>query len=252
MGRRLDAGVPKIFITMKPKLVVSTGAGISAESGIKTFRDADGLWENYPVMQVASAEGFRRDPELIHKFYNERRRQLVDALPNAAHKALADLEKDFDVYIITQNVDDLHERAGSKNVLHLHGELMKIRSVTNPDYTETLDISHLETTPATRGKNGDYMRPHIVFFNEPVPNIEKAVSLVHSADIFVVIGTSLVVYPAAGLIQCVRPGVPIYYIDPKPASTAGIPDVTVIKATATEGMKKLSEILEAGLHKEGN
>lgn len=229
---------------MKPKLVVSTGAGISAESGIKTFRDADGLWENYPVMQVASAEGFRRDPELVHHFYNERRKQLINALPNAAHKALADLEKDYDVYIITQNVDDLHERAGSKNVLHLHGELMKIRSVTDPDYTETLDIAHLETTPQTRGRNGDLMRPHIVFFNEPVPNIEKAISLVHSADIFVVIGTSLVVYPAAGLLQCVRRGVPIFYIDPNPASTAGISGVTVIKDTATAGMKKLVEILK--------
>lgn len=227
----------------KPVLVVSTGAGISAESGIKTFRDADGLWENYPVMQVASADGFRRDPALIHRFYNDRRRQLVDARPNAAHLALVELEKDYDVYIITQNVDDLHERAGSQNVLHLHGELMKICSVTNPDYIEDLDIDHLETTPATRGRNGDPMRPHIVFFQEPVPNIEKAVELVHKADIFVVIGTSLVVYPAAGLIQCVRPGTPIYYIDPNPADTSSIPDVHVIKAKATEGMKILSSLL---------
>lgn len=227
----------------KPVLVVSTGAGISAESGIKTFRDADGLWENYPVMQVASADGFRRDPELIHRFYNERRRDLVKALPNAAHRALVDLEKDYAVYVITQNVDDLHERAGSSHVLHLHGELMKIRSITHPDYIESLDIDHLETSPATRGKNGDPMRPHIVFFQEPVPNIEKAVELVHRADIFVVIGTSLVVYPAAGLIQCVRPHVPIYYIDPNPADTSGIPDVHVIKAPATVGMKTLAEIL---------
>ena len=228
----------------KPKLVVSTGAGVSAESGISTFRDAGGLWENYPVMQVASAEGFRRDPELIHRFYNERRKALVNALPNAAHKALADLEKDYDVYIITQNVDDLHERAGSSKVLHLHGELMKMRSVTDPDYTETLDIEHLETSPATRGKNGDYMRPHIVFFNEPVPNIEKAVQLAHQADIFVVIGTSLVVYPAAGLINCVRPGTPIYYIDPNPAAVKGIPNLTVIRETATKGMVTLEKLLE--------
>ena len=228
----------------KPKLVVSTGAGVSAESGISTFRDAGGLWENYPVMQVASAEGFRRDPELIHRFYNERRKALVNALPNAAHKALADLEKDYDVYIITQNVDDLHERAGSSKVLHLHGELMKMRSVTDPDYTETLDIEHLETSPATRGKNGDYMRPHIVFFNEPVPNIEKAVQLAHQADIFVVIGTSLVVYPAAGLINCVRPGTPIYYIDPNPADVKGIPNLTVIRETATKGMVTLEKLLE--------
>lgn len=228
----------------KPVLVVSTGAGISAESGITTFRDAGGLWENYPVMQVASADGFRRDPELVHEFYNARRRDLLKAKPNAAHLALVELEKDYDVYVITQNVDDLHERAGSSNVLHLHGELMKIRSVKNPDYIESLDIDHIETTPATRGRNGDPMRPHIVFFQEPVPNIEKAIELVERADVFVVIGTSLVVYPAAGLIQCVRPGVPIYYIDPNPASTAGVPNVTVIKATATEGMRRLAEILE--------
>lgn len=227
----------------KPVLVVSTGAGISAESGISTFRDAGGLWENYPVMQVASADGFARDPELVHHFYNERRKQLIKALPNDAHKALAALEKDFDVYVITQNVDDLHERAGSSKVLHLHGELMKIRSVINPDYIESLDLEHLETTPATRGKNGDPMRPHIVFFQEPVPNIEKAVEIVRQADVFVVIGTSLVVYPAAGLIQFVRPGVPIYYIDPNPASTAGIPNVTVIKEKATAGMRDLEKIL---------
>ena len=227
----------------KPVLVVSAGAGISAESGISTFRDAGGLWENYPVMQVASADGFARDPELVHHFYNERRKQLIKALPNDAHRALAALEKDFDVYVITQNVDDLHERAGSSKVLHLHGELMKIRSVINPDYIESLDLEHLETTPATRGKNGDPMRPHIVFFQEPVPNIEKAVEIVRHADVFVVIGTSLVVYPAAGLIQFVRPGVPIYYIDPNPASTVGIPNVTVIKEKATAGMRDLEKIL---------
>ena len=228
----------------KKKLVVSTGAGVSAESGISTFRDAGGLWENYPVMQVASAEGFRRDPELVHEFYNARRRDLLKAVPNAAHKALAELEKDYDVYIITQNVDDLHERAGSTHVLHLHGELMKMRSVTNPDYIEPLSIEHLETTPATRGRNGDRMRPHIVFFNEPVPNIDKAIRLAPEADIFVVIGTSLVVYPAAGLINCVRPGTPIYYIDPNPADVSGIPDVTVIREPATKGMEILARKLE--------
>ncbi len=228
----------------KPRLVVSTGAGISAESGITTFRDAGGLWENYPVMDVASADGFRRNPELIHKFYNERRRALLDAQPNAAHKALVELEKYYDVWIITQNVDDLHERAGSSKVIHLHGELMKIRSVSNPDYIEALDIDHLETTPATRGKNGDLMRPHIVFFQEPVPKIEEAMELASEADIFVVIGTSLVVYPAAGLINCVRRGVPVYYIDPRPAASAArIPDITIIREPATKGMEKLTEIL---------
>lgn len=227
----------------KPKLVVSTGAGISAESGISTFRDAGGLWENYPVMEVASADGFRRNPDLVHHFYNERRKALLKALPNAAHKALADLEKDYDVYIITQNVDDLHERAGSSHVLHLHGELMKIRSVSDPDYIEDLDIDHLETTPATRGRRGDLMRPHIVFFQEAVPNIGPAIELTHEADIFVVVGTSLVVYPAAGLINAVRPGTPIYYIDPKPADVSGIPGVTIIAQPATKGMETLVSLL---------
>lgn len=228
----------------KPKLVISSGAGISAESGISTFRDAGGLWENVPVMEVASADGFRRNPQKVHEFYNKRRHDLLKAHPNAAHKALVELEKDFDVYVITQNVDDLHERAGSKNVLHLHGELMKIRSVSDPEYIESLDIDHLDTTPETRGKRGDLMRPHIVFFQEPVPEIERAVEIVHSADIFVVIGTSLVVYPAAGLIECVRRNVPIYYIDPHPAAAAEMmPGVTVIKATATEGMERLKKIL---------
>ncbi|MDE6577095.1 MAG: NAD-dependent deacylase [Muribaculaceae bacterium] len=229
----------------KPKLVISSGAGISAESGISTFRDAGGLWENVPVMEVASADGFRRNPGKVHDFYNKRRHDLLKAEPNAAHHALVELEKDYDVYIITQNVDDLHERAGSKNVIHLHGELMKIRSISDPDYIETLDKDHLDTTPETRGKNGDLMRPHIVFFQEAVPEIERAMEIVEEADVFVVIGTSLVVYPAAGLIQCVRPGVPIYYIDPNPAEIAlHIPGITVIRDKATEGMKKLVKILE--------
>lgn len=224
----------------KPLLVVSTGAGMSAESGISTFRDSGGLWENYPVMQVASADGFRADPALIHRFYNARRRELINAQPNAAHKALVDLEKDYDVAVITQNVDDLHERAGSNRVLHLHGELMKMRSVYDPDYIEPIDPGHPDTSVETRGRNGDPMRPHIVFFQEPVPNMEAAARLAARADIFVVIGTSLVVYPAAGLIHYVRPGVPIYYIDPHPADVSGIPGVTVIKATATEGMRILA------------
>ncbi len=228
---------------MKPKLVISSGAGISAESGIKTFRDAGGLWENYPVMDVASADGFRRNPALVHEFYNRRRKDLLKAEPNDAHRALVDLENDYDVYVITQNVDDLHERAGSKNVLHLHGELMKIRSITNPEYVEDLTPDNLETTPETRGKNGDPMRPHIVFFQEAVPNIEKASELVHLADIFVVIGTSLAVYPAAGLLYYVRPGVPIYYIDPNPAATPDIANLTVIPQTASKGLRTLTDIL---------
>ena len=225
----------------KPLLVVSTGAGMSAESGISTFRDSGGLWENYPVMQVASADGFRADPALIHRFYNARRRELLNARPNAAHKALVDLEKDYDVAVITQNVDDLHERAGSNRVLHLHGELMKMRSVYDPDYIEPIDPGHPDTSVETRGRNGDPMRPHIVFFQEAVPNFEPAVQLVEEADIFVVIGTSLNVYPAAALLHYVRRGVPVYYIDPNPAS---VPEgVHVIRAGASEGMAELSRIL---------
>ena len=238
---------------MKPKLVISSGAGISAESGISTFRDAGGLWENYPVMEVCSADGFCKNPELVHRFYNARRKDLISKEPNLAHKILAELEKDFDVYVITQNVDDLHERAGSSKILHLHGELMKMRSVTDPDYIEPLDMEHLETTPATRGKNGHPMRPHIVFFQEAVPNMELAAEWVHDADIFVVIGTSLKVYPAAGLLHYVRPGIPIYYIDPNPANiTIMAPEVHVIKATATEGMKILKDILEKNRQSETN
>lgn len=225
------------------KIVFSTGAGISAESGIKTFRDAGGLWEEYPVMQVASAEGFAADPALVHRFYNERRRALLSAEPNEAHRLIADLQKDFDVKVITQNVDDLHERAGSRDVLHLHGELMKLRSISRPDYTETLTPDNIESSPATRGRNGDLMRPHIVFFGEAVPNIEPAMELVQQADIFVVIGTSLNVYPAAGLIRCVRPGTPVYYIDPSPASVWEMPELTVMPMKATEGMRRLATLL---------
>lgn len=225
---------------MKKKLVISTGAGISAESGIRTFRDADGLWENYPVMDVASADGFRRDPALVHHFYNERRHQLVDAQPNAAHLGLVDLEKDFDVYVITQNVDDLHERAGSKNVMHLHGELMKVRALDNESKVYRLSPDALDTTPETV-IDGHHVRPHIVFFQEAVPMFEPATELVAEADIFVIIGTSLVVYPAAALLHYVRRGVPVYYIDPNPAAVPA--GVRVIKAPATEGVAILAREL---------
>lgn len=229
----------------KLKIVFSTGAGVSAESGVSTFRDAGGLWENYPVMQVASAEGFRKDPELVHRFYNERRRQLLQVHPNEAHKIIAELQNNprLEVYVITQNVDDLHERAGSENVLHLHGELMKIRSLTDENYIETLTADNFETSPQTRGQNGHLMRPHIVFFNEAVPNIPNAMEIVAQADVFVVIGTSLAVYPAAGLINCTRPATPIYYIDPNPASVSGVKNLTVIREKASIGMRKLQEIL---------
>lgn len=228
---------------MKKKLVVLTGAGMSAESGISTFRDAGGLWDKYPVMQVASHNGFVANPALVHEFYNQRRKELLKCEPNAAHKGLKDLEKDFDVRIITQNVDNLHERAGSSHVLHLHGELMKVRSMTHEDRVYTLTPDNLETSPDTRDKYGDPVRPHIVFFQEAVPNIEPAIDIVREADILVVIGTSLNVYPAAGLLYYARPGIPVYYIDPHPAATHGIANLTVIPKKATEGVADLKHLL---------
>lgn len=224
------------------KLVISTGAGMSAESGISTFRDAGGLWDKYPVMEVASADGFARNPALIHKFYNERRRELLKAQPNAGHKGLVELERNYDVHIITQNVDNLHERAGSHNVLHLHGELMKVRSLRHPERVYELTPDKIETTVDTVDESGDHVRPHIVFFQEAVPNIEPAIRLAQEADIFVVIGTSLVVYPAAALLNYVRPGVPVYYIDPHPAQVPS--NVTVIAKPATEGVAELAKLLE--------
>lgn len=227
---------------MKPKLVISTGAGMSAESGIATFRDAGGLWENYPVMDVASADGFRRNPQLVHDFYNKRRAELVNAQPNAGHRGLAELEKDYDVTVITQNVDDLHERAGSSKVLHLHGELMKVRAIDDESKVYTLHPGKLETTPETV-IDGHRVRPHIVFFQEAVPNFEPATEIVSEADVFVIIGTSLAVYPAAALLNYVRPGTPVYYIDPKPAAVPA--GVRVIRATATEGVDILARELRA-------
>ena len=222
---------------MKKKLVISTGAGMSAESGISTFRDAGGLWENYPVMQVASADGFRADPALVHEFYNKRRHDLVSVSPNDGHRGLVELEKDYDVYVITQNVDNLHERAGSKNVLHLHGELMKVRAVDDESLVYELKPDALDTTPDTV-IDGHHVRPHIVFFQEAVPMFEPATELAAQADVFVIIGTSLVVYPAAALLHYVRAGVPVYYIAPNPA------DVHVIKAGASEGVRILAKELE--------
>jgi len=227
-------------------LVVSTGAGISAESGITTFRDAGGLWENYPVMDVASHDGFLRDPALIHKFYNGLRAKLVAAQPNAAHKGLVELEKYFNVNVITQNVDDLHERAGSSNVLHLHGELMKVRSLRDEDRVYTLPCDQLsdkglETSVDTRDPYGDPVRPHIVFFQEAVPNFDRACMLAQKADVFVVIGTSLVVYPAASLLHYAPRNAEVYYIDPRPSDVPSY--VHVIAKTATEGVKDLIEIL---------
>ncbi|MDY3858497.1 MAG: Sir2 family NAD-dependent protein deacetylase [Muribaculaceae bacterium] len=231
---------------MKKKLVISTGAGMSAESGISTFRDSGGLWEQYNVMDVASADGFRRNPKLIHDFYNARRRELVNAKPNAGHLGLVKLEEYYDVYIITQNVDNLHERAGSKNVLHLHGELMKVRAMDNDSLVYELKPGALETTPETL-IDGHHVRPHIVFFQEAVPNIEPAIELAQQADVFVVIGTSLNVYPAASLLHYVRRGVPVYYIDPHPAAVPA--NVHVIAEPATRGVEDLTKILLADSRK---
>ncbi|MCQ2289154.1 MAG: NAD-dependent deacylase [Muribaculaceae bacterium] len=230
------------------KIVVSSGAGISAESGITTFRDAGGLWENYPVMDVASDEGFARDPALVHRFYNERRAQLVTVKPNAAHKLLAELEKNHDVQIITQNVDDLHERAGSTKVLHLHGELMKVRTMHQPYKFYQLPSDQLTdegmcTSPDTCNLNGEHVRPHIVFFGEDVPNFAPACQLVQDADVFVVIGTTLSVYPAAALLQYAPETAKVFYIDPKPAKVPSW--VTVIAKPATEGVADLVEILKS-------
>lgn len=225
------------------KLVILTGAGMSAESGISTFRDSDGLWEQYKVEEVATPEGFAANPELVLQFYNERRKQLLDVVPNDGHNGLAALEDWFDVRIITQNIDNLHERAGSRHVLHLHGELMKVRSTGYPYKQYELTPDHPEIHVGDKAEDGYQLRPHIVWFGESVPNIEPAIKLTEMADIFVIIGTSLNVYPAAGLLNYVRPGVPVYLIDPKDVSVSRN-DVCFIRAGASAGVKQLTEILK--------
>ncbi len=225
----------------KPLIVFSTGAGMSAESGISTFRDSGGLWENHNVMDVASHDGFCRNPRLVHEFYNTRRRELFSAQPNDGHRAIAELEKYYDVAVITQNVDNLHERAGSSRVLHLHGELDKVRALDNESLIWTLSAENCETSPETV-IDGHRVRPHIVFFQESVPNFEPATELAAQADIFVIIGTSLAVYPAASLLNYVRRGVPVFYIDPKPAAVPA--GVNVIAQGASLGMQTLIAQLE--------
>ncbi|THD33857.1 NAD-dependent deacylase [uncultured Flavobacterium sp.] len=226
---------------MKKKLVVLTGAGISAESGIKTFRDSDGLWEGHDIMEVASPEGWKKNPVLVLDFYNKRRQQLKEVLPNAAHIILAELEQHFDVHIITQNVDDLHERAGSTKVLHLHGELLKARSTQNHrhiiEWQDDLFLGNLDP-------NGYQLRPHIVWFGEVVPALDEAVRITHEADFFAVVGTSLQVYPAAGLVDFAKPGTPLYYVDLNPARITNLSnELEIIPKTASEGMKILKEKL---------
>jgi NAD-dependent deacetylase len=225
----------------KKKLVVLTGAGISAESGLKTFRDSDGLWEGYDVAEVATPRGWKKNPQLVLDFYNMRRKDVSKAKPNAAHNGLAELQDDFDVHIITQNIDDLHERAGSKNVLHLHGEIFKMRCEKNEDCISEIrdDIRF-----GDKSAKGFQLRPHIVWFEEPVPMIEKAVLIATSAEIFVVVGTSLVVYPAAGLINYACWQIPKFIIDKQIPYTSQLSNLKVIEKPATEGVRKLKEMLE--------
>ncbi len=220
-------------------VVVLTGAGMSAESGLKTFRDANGLWEGHDIMEVATAEGFSKNPELVLEFYNQRRKQLLQVNPNSAHHTLSVLEKTHKVTIITQNVDDLHERAGSKNILHLHGELLKVRS--------TVDDSHIynwkhDLSLGDLCEKGSQLRPHIVWFGEPVPMISQAIEICKSADSLLIIGTSLQVYPAASLVQYVPPEKDIFYIDPKPIMALN-KHVTIISEKATTGVQKVIDEL---------
>lgn len=233
---------------MKKKLVILTGAGISAESGIKTFRDADGLWEGHDIMQVASYEGWLKNKQLVLDFYNQRRRQLLEVSPNHGHKVLAELEAHFDVQIITQNVDNLHEQAGSSQVLHLHGELLKVASDCRPpkqilNWQNDLRVGDTDA-------HGIQLRPYIVWFGEEVPALEEAITLTEQADYLVIIGTSLQVYPAAGLLQYAPAHVPVFYIDPKPATIDNLKNpLEVISMNATQGVPILKDKLVALLQK---
>lgn len=228
------------------KLVVLTGAGMSAESGISTFRDSGGLWEQYSVEEVATPEGYAANPKLVIDFYNARRKQLLEVVPNRGHKLLAGLERDFKVTVVTQNVDNLHERAGSTNVIHLHGELTKVTSSRNPNdprCIRELTPEQYEVKMGDLAADGTQLRPFIVWFGEAVPLIEKAVDEVMEADVFVIVGTSLNVYPAAGLLHYVRPGVPVYLIDPKEVAVPANRKVHVIRKGASEGMEELKKML---------
>lgn len=230
----------------KKKIVVFSGAGMSAESGIKTFRDSGGLWEEYRIEDVATPDAWQRDPALVLNFYNQRRKQVINAVPNKAHYLVAELQDSFDVHVITQNIDDLHERAGSKQVLHLHGEIMKSRSSKTPDLI--YPITHWELKLGELCEKGSQLRPHIVWFGEAVPEMENAIMIAEQADIFITIGTSLNVYPAANLIHVVEQAVPKYLIDPGDFNLDYIKNLTFIKATAVAGMeiliKKLNELKE--------
>lgn len=225
----------------KKRIVVLTGAGISAESGLKTFRDSDGLWEGYDINEVATATAWRKNPALVLDFYNMRRKNVKEAQPNAAHYTLAELQEQYDVHVITQNIDDLHERAGSQNVLHLHGEIFKMRSESDESLVYPI---HDDIVLGQTAEDGGQLRPHIVWFEEAVPMIEPAAMLVRTADIFVVAGTSLVVYPAAGLINYAPWEAPKFIIDKKIPYTSSLYNLTIIEKPATEGMHQLKEYLK--------
>ncbi|KGE12927.1 SIR2 family NAD-dependent protein deacylase [Sphingobacterium deserti] len=226
---------------MAKNLVVFTGAGISAESGLKTFRGSGGLWEGYNIEEVATPDGWKKDVKKVLEFYNTRRQQCIAANPNAAHLALRELENDFQVQIITQNIDDLHERAGSKNVLHLHGEIRKAQSSLNPRFVYEMDTDTISIGDTC--ELGSQLRPHVVWFGEAVPNLERAARLTREADIFVVIGTSLQVYPAANLLYEVRPGCEVFLIDPNAEALGFDSGIKRIAATATEGVAILRKLL---------
>ena len=222
------------------KLVVLTGAGISAESGLKTFRDADGLWEGYDINEVATATAWKKNPALVLKFYNERRKSVRDAKPNMAHSVLADLEKNFDVTIITQNIDDLHERAGSTNVLHLHGEILKMRSERNEALVYPIEG---DISLGDMAEDGAQLRPHIVWFEEPVPLMEDAARITRQADLFLIVGTSLVVYPAAGLVNYAPWQIPKFIVDKKVPYTSSIYNLKALEKGAGEGMQEIKQLL---------
>lgn len=225
------------------KIVVLTGAGMSAESGISTFRGGNGLWDEYPVEQVATPEGYRANPGLVLDFYNKRRRQLFDVVPNRGHELLAELENSYDVTIVTQNVDNLHERAGSSKVIHLHGELMKgcsSREPYNETYIKTFDADNIDINLGDKAADGSQLRPYIVWFGEAVPKMEDAVMALRDIDIFIIIGTSLNVYPAAGLLDYVPMNIPVYLIDPNEVNVTRR-GITVIRKGASEGMRTLME-----------
>lgn len=228
------------------KIVILTGAGMSAESGIATFRGSGGMWNNYPVEQVATPEGFAANPGLVLQFYNERRAELLGAEPNEGHRLVADLEKNNDVVVVTQNVDDLHERAGSTNVIHLHGELMKGCSSfapNDPRMVRTLTAQHPVIALGDKADDGSQLRPFIVWFGEAVPRMDDAIAALRDIDIFVIIGTSLNVYPAAGLLNFVPADVPVYLIDPNDVQVCGVRQVTTIRKGASEGMRDLLKLI---------